>query len=132
MGLIFGHSFEQQSHKQACKYVQSNQHNCHFLSGKYKRYTCFMQKINILAILCNCTGRYEALGLVVSDKNIFSCFCYKSLCKTCDPGGRAHLWPQGQNLNKLEKGPLGNAGYQISRLKALWFQTRRFIHISPI
>ena len=30
--------------------------------------------------------------------------------------GRAHFWPQGHNLNKLSRGPLGDATYQISRL----------------
>ena len=29
----------------------------------------------------------KTLGLVVSDKKIFSCFLYISLCKTCDPPG---------------------------------------------
>ena len=34
--------------------------------------------------------------------------------------------PQGDNLNKLGRSPLGYATYQISRLQDLWFQTRRF------
>ena len=34
--------------------------------------------------------------------------------------------PQGDNLNKLGRSPLGDATYQISRLQDLWFQTRRF------
>ena len=29
---------------------------------------------------------------------------------------RGHFWPLGHNLNKLGRGPLGNATYQISRL----------------
>ena len=41
---------------------------------------------------------------MVSDKKIFSCFPYISLCKICDPGW-AHFWPQGHNLNKLGRGP---------------------------
>ena len=28
--------------------------------------------------------------------------------------GRGHFWPKGYNLNKLERGPLGDAKYQIS------------------
>ena len=37
---------------------------------------------------------------------------YISLCKIFDP--RAGLfWPQGYNLNKLGRGPLGDATYQI-------------------
>ena len=35
----------------------------------------------------------KALGLVVSDKKIFSCFHYRSLCKTCDPGMGPFLTP---------------------------------------
>ena len=34
----------------------------------------------------------------------------------------------GHNLNKLGKGPLDDAPYQISMLLALWFQTRRFLN----
>ena len=34
----------------------------------------------------------KALGPVVSDKKIFSCFPYISLYKTCDPGA-ANIWP---------------------------------------
>ena len=39
------------------------------------------------------------------------------------------FWPQWHNLNKLSRGLLGHATYQISRLYALWFQTRRFFHV---
>ena len=40
-------------------------------------------------------------------KEDFSCLPYISLCKTFDP--RGEKWPQGYNLNKLGKGPLGDA-----------------------
>ena len=53
---------------------------------------------------------------MVSDKKIFQCFI--SLCITCDPQARDNFWPQGDNLNKLGRGPLGDATYQIS-IKAL-------------
>ena len=53
----------------------------------------------------------KALGLVVSDKNFFSCFPYISLCKTCDIPGKGHFWPQEHNLNKLGRSPLGDAVY---------------------
>ena len=46
----------------------------------------------------------------------FSCFYNISLCKTCDPPGRGHFWPQGHNLNKFGRGLLGDAAYQISML----------------
>ena len=42
---------------------------------------------------------------MVSDKNIFSCFPYISLCKTWPPGG-AQFWPKGHNLNKPGRGTL--------------------------
>ena len=38
--------------------------------------------------------------------------------------------PKGYNLNKLGRGPQGDATCQILRLLALWFQTRRFFHVS--
>ena len=36
------------------------------------------------------------------------------------------------NLNKLDRSLLGDASYQISRLLALWYQTRRFFMVLPI
>ena len=45
---------------------------------------------------------------------------------------RALLLPKGHNLNRLGRSPLDDATYQILRLKALWFQTRRFFHVFPI
>ena len=42
-----------------------------------------------------------------------------------------HYCPQGHNLNKLNRGSLGDATYQISRLQALWFQRRKYFHFSP-
>ena len=51
----------------------------------------------------------KALCLKVSDK-IFSWFPYISLCKTCDPAW-GHFSPQGDNLNKLGRGLLGDATY---------------------
>ena len=54
-----------------------------------------------------------ALGLVVSDKKIFSHFPYISQCRTCDPRAEPFL-AKGYNLNKLGRGPLGDATYQIS------------------
>ena len=41
-------------------------------------------------------------------------------------------WGVPYRLNKLGRGPLGDATYQISRILALWFQTRRFFHVFPI
>ena len=61
----------------------------------------------------------------------FSMFPYMSLCKTCDPQGRDNFYPQGDHLNKLGRGPLGDATFQISRLWALWFQTSRLFLCFP-
>ena len=36
--------------------------------------------------------------------------------------GEGHISPQGHNLNKLDRGPLADSIYQISRLFARWFQ----------
>ena len=54
----------------------------------------------------------HALGPVVSDKKIFSCFPISVSTKHVTPG-QAHFWPQGHNLNKLGSGPLGDATNKI-------------------
>ena len=69
-------------------------------------------------------------SVITSD--VIKSFDCINLYKTCDPPGRAHFWPKGHNLNKLGRGPLGDATYKISLLKASWFKTRRFFHIFPI
>ena len=53
----------------------------------------------------------KALGLVVLDKNFFSCFAYISLCVKHVTPGHCHFWPQGHNLNKLGRGLQGGATY---------------------
>ena len=45
-----------------------------------------------------------------------------------DTWGKPFLAPRAF-LNKLGRGPLGDATYQISRLYGLWFQTTRFFHV---
>ena len=35
--------------------------------------------------------------------------------------------PGGHDLNKLDRGPLGNAACKISKLYASWFKRRRFL-----
>ena len=52
----------------------------------------------------------DALGLV-----IFSCFLYKPMKNMCPRGG-AIFDHRGTILNKLGRGPLGDATCQISRL----------------
>ena len=55
----------------------------------------------------------KALGLVVSDKKIVSCFPDVDYAT---PAGRGHFWLHDHNLNKLRRDLLGDATYQISRL----------------
>ena len=51
----------------------------------------------------------KALGLMDSDKKIFPRFSLYKL-------GAGHFLPQGHHLNKLCRGQLVDATYQISRL----------------
>ena len=44
--------------------------------------------------------------------------------------GAGQFWPHGHYLNKFGRGPHVDATYQISRLLALWFQTKRFLKFS--
>ena len=48
-------------------------------------------------------------------QDFFYAFPYISLCKTCDSQGQGNFCPEGGNLNKLGRGPLGDATYQSSR-----------------
>ena len=48
----------------------------------------------------------------------FFMFC---LYKKYMTPGRDYFWPQGHNLNKLGRGLLGHATYQISRFYDFWF-----------
>ena len=70
--------------------------------------------------ICN-----QCMALVIP----FNLICYmamfrKSWILSFWPWG--NFRPQGDNLNNLGRCPLGEATYQISRLYALCFQTRRF------
>ena len=44
----------------------------------------------------------------------FHIFPISAYVKHVTPPGRGHFWPQGYNLNKPDRGPLGDAKYQIS------------------
>ena len=48
-------------------------------------------------------------------ENLFHLFPNVGLIKHVTLG-QGHSWPQGYILNKLGRGPLGDATYQISRL----------------
>ena len=52
------------------------------------------------------------------------------LCSNLWPPGRGQFWPQGHHMNKLGRGPLEDATYQMSKLYRLQFRTRRFSKVS--
>ena len=64
-------------------------------------------------------------------EDFFMFSLYSAYVKHVTPGV-GPLLAFGDSLNKLGRGPLGDATYQISRLLALRFQTRRFFHVIPI
>ena len=71
--------------------------------------------------------KYHASVPLVLDKKIFKdVFFYMSLCKTSDPQGQGHFWPQIYDSNNLGRGPLDVATYQIGKALPFWFLTRFF------
>ena len=48
-------------------------------------------------------------------EDFFHVFPISAYIKHVYPG-RVNIWPQGHNLNKIGRGPLVDATYQISRL----------------
>ena len=48
---------------------------------------------------------------------------------TCDPQGGASFDPKGYHMNKIDKGPQGDAKYQISKLYPFQFETRRILKL---
>ena len=62
-------------------------------------------------------------------KNNFEIFIPCSYVQNCDPLGWGKFWAKGHHMNKLGKGVLGNATYQISKLHALHFQRRKVLKI---
>ena len=77
------------------------------------------------------TNYQSSRPYVFRQEDFFYVSPYISLCKHVIPGAWP-FWPQGSNLNKLGRGPPDDASYQISRLYALWGQTRRFFMCFPI
>ena len=43
-----------------------------------------------------------------------------------------HFLPQGYDLNNFNSGPFDEATYQISRIWAIQFLTKRFLKVFPI
>ena len=66
---------------------------------------------------------------MVLKKKIFEYFSMHFYGLNLRPLTRGHLGPWDLHLNKLGRGPLGNATYQISNIWAKWFWRRRFFNI---
>ena len=52
---------------------------------------------------------------MIADKIIYLCFPIYAFVKHVNPG-RGDYWPKEYNLNKLGRGLLDDASYQISKL----------------
>ena len=72
--------------------------------------------------------KIQALGLVVSDKEIILRFPIVSLREKMTPG----VWPistQGHDWKDLCRVPLTIAIHKILKLLTSWFQRRRFFYV---
>ena len=67
------------------------------------------------------------LQLSVSERKNFEVFIPCSYVQTCDPWGQGKFSAKGHHMNKLGRGALGNATYQISELHAFQFQRGRIL-----
>ena len=63
---------------------------------------------------------------MVSEKKIFFSFSHYMSIGVHDPMGRGQFAPQGLDWQDLCKEPLNIASYKIYKLRASWFQRRRF------
>ena len=52
------------------------------------------------------------------------------LCSNLWTPRQDQSWPKGHHMNKLGRGPQGDATYKISKLQAFQFQSRRIIKFS--
>ena len=66
---------------------------------------------------------------MVLKKKSFEYFSMYFFGLNLGPLAWGHLGPWDLHLNKLGRGPLGNATYQISNIWAMWFWQRRFLNI---
>ena len=106
-----------------------------FIHGlKYKRH-CVLNffKINFFKIFFQIHYQSKLYGSRSGPTFCIFRYRYKpTVCKTCDPPGRDHFLLQWQGLNKLCRGPLDDAIYQISRLQIFWSRASRFFsHFKP-
>ena len=76
------------------------------------------------------TKYQDALCLMVSKQEDIFMFSLYGPIKTCDPQRKGSIWSKGDYLNKLGKGQLDDATYEISRLFALWSMSKRSFHVS--
>ena len=61
-------------------------------------------------------------------------FPYISLCKTCNPGGGVHFWPQRYNLIKQGKPNIKALGLVVSGKKIIFhvFPIKAYVnHVTP-
>ena len=72
-----------------------------------------------------------ALGLVVSEKKIFSYFSHYKPILDNDAPGAWPIWAPGTRLAGFMKGLLNIDTHKIFKLWVSWFQKRRFFRFSP-
>ena len=73
----------------------------------------------------------QALGLVVSEKKIFSYFPHYKPMLDKDAPGAWPIWAPGTRLEVFMKGLLNIDTHELSKLWFLWFQ-KRFFQVFPI
>ena len=66
----------------------------------------------------------KTLGLPVSEKKNFKVSFLVPISELVSPPGQVKFLPQGHQINKHGKGPLGDDTYQISNFYAFHFQRR--------
>ena len=122
---------EHQMRRPACAYAQSDQRLCYSLIVKYHIQAWYKRNFNFLASLCSWAGWFESRFVGNPEDRFCRDEAHIKANINYVTHGAGHFWPHEYNFNKLGRGLLVDASYQISRLKALWFKTRRFFHVSP-
>ena len=72
----------------------------------------------------------KALCLLVSEKKNSEVSLFCSYVRTCEPLEWGQFLHQEHHMNKLGRGPLGDATCQISKLLAFPFQRRNIFNFS--
>ena len=74
----------------------------------------------------------KALGLVVSEKRIFSYFSHYKPMLENDAPGAWQIWGPGTRVAGFMKGLLNIDTHKIFKLWVSWFQKRRLFYVFPI